>query len=208
MVTTSSLVVELVVIGVGATSWVALLVASVFGNSWLISLQPYSTLLAIPALAMVYTLGIVSDRMIDSIFGLIWGGTLRQKYFSDNASYHHARQTVLAGSNRMADMIEYSRSRMRVCRGWAIHSLLIAVALNLYCWLQIEDRNTAYLIHIFGTSLFCVLGFTSWCAWRNLTTTQYLQVREQSRFLNGDYDGDQEERQDEDDRWQGFGKAA
>lgn len=192
MVTTSSLVVELLVIGVGATSWLLLLVASVFGNSWLLTIQPFATLLAIPALAMVYTLGIVSDRMIDAIFGLCWGGSLRRRHFSDNVSYHHARRTVLTGSDRMADMIEYSRSRMRICRGWAVHSLLIALALNLYCWLQIENHSMANRIHLFGTALFCVLGVTSWHAWRNLASTQYLQVREQSQFLTTKNDNRQQ----------------
>jgi len=196
MVTTSSLVVELLVIGVGAASWVVLLAASVFGNSWLIALQPFATLLAIPALAIVYTLGIVSDRMIDSLFGLIWGGSLRRSQFPDNKSYHRARRTVLTGSNRMADMIEYSRSRMRICRGWAVHSLLIALALNVYCGLQIEDDQLAYRAHIFGTSMFCVLGISSWHAWRNLTATQYLQVREQSEFLACKTDGGEDKPDD------------
>lgn len=208
MVTTSSLVVELVVIGVGAVLWIVLLVASLFGHGWLLAVQPYSTLLAIPALATVYTLGIVSDRMIDAIFGLIWGGQLRRKHFPDNASYHHARQTVLTGSDRMADKIEYSRSRMRVCRGWAVHSLLIALALNLYCWLQIEDRSVAFPVHIFGTTMLGVLGVTSWCAWRNLTNTQYLQVREQSRFLNTESEDNVQEAQDRRDGWRRFRKVA
>lgn len=204
---TTSLVVELVVIGVGATSWIVLLFAAAFGNKWLLSIQPYSTLLAIPMLASVYTLGIVSDRMIDAIFGMIWGGALRHKEFPDDASYHEARQTVLLRSTRMADMIEYSRSRMRICRGWTIHAFLIAMSLNVYCLTQIQDRELAYRVQLYGTTMFCVLGLSSWCAWRNLTKTQYLKVREQARFLNRQAPAEAKKDPDPAEGWRRFGKA-
>lgn len=74
---TTSLFVELVVIGVGALAWVALLVLSVFGYDW-VPLDPLLAAAAtVPLLSVVYVLGIVSDRVADLLFDLVWTRTLR-----------------------------------------------------------------------------------------------------------------------------------
>jgi len=131
-VSTTSLFVELVVIGIGAAIWVTLVILAFFGYEWVSIDKALSLPAAIPILSVVYVLGIVSDRIIDILFDRLWGATLRLKEFPDTAVYHQARRTALTGSNAMADIIEYSRSRLRICRGWSVHSLLIAIALVVF----------------------------------------------------------------------------
>ena len=70
---TTALFVELVVIGFGAAIWVVLLACSLFGSEWLAIREQLGVVLALPSIAFVYVLGIVSDRVIDGLFGKVWG---------------------------------------------------------------------------------------------------------------------------------------
>ena len=181
---TTSLFVELVVIGVGAAIWVVLLIFMAFGYEWVPSEKALSIPAAIPILAVVYVLGIVSDRMIDILFDYVWGKTFRKKHFPRTGDYHEARRKVLTRSDAMAHIIEYSRSRLRICRGWSVHSILIAITLVVFSWTQLSDHSLRMRVSLFGGLAFCFLGVTSWYAWRYLNTTQYLKVYEQAAFLD------------------------
>ena len=180
---TTSLFVELVVIGIGAAIWVALLTLALFGYQWIPADKAFSIPTAIPVLAVVYVLGIVSDRMIDILFDRFWGTNLRLKHFPDTQKYHEARRTVLTSSDAMSEIIEYSRSRLRICRGWAVHSFLIAIALVVFALTRIANQQVAIGVSVYGGVAFSLLGASSWCAWRYLNTTQYLKISEQASFL-------------------------
>jgi len=181
---TTNLFVELVVIGVGAAIWILLLTLSLFGYEWI----PYETAISIPAaipiLSIVYVLGIVSDRMIDIFFNSLWSNKYRRQCFPLAQDYHEARRRVITSSDAMSEMIEYSRSRLRICRGWSVHSFLIAIGIIVFAWTRISDHQLAITVSYFGAAAFCILGLTSWYAWRYLNTTQYLKIREQAQFLD------------------------
>ena len=181
---TTSLFVELLVIGVGAAIWVLLLTLSIFGYEWFPPDKTLSILDAIPILAVVYVLGIVSDRMIDLLFSHLWGSKARLQQFPDAKAYHEARRKVLTSSDAMSKMIEYSRSRIRICRGWSVHSILIACAIIIFAWTRLPDRQLAVGVSIFGATAFFFLGFASWYAWRYLNATQYLKIRDYAEFLD------------------------
>ncbi len=57
---TASLFVELVVIGVGALSWVVLLVLSVFGWNWVPTERVFSSVALVPLLSLIYVFGIAA----------------------------------------------------------------------------------------------------------------------------------------------------
>lgn len=179
---TTSLFVELIVIGIGAGFWIALLVFAIFGYSWIPDNNMFSLISAIPFLATVYVLGIVSDRLIDKFFDKLWGTDLRVQYFEGPIEYFKARRIVITSSDRMADIIEYSRSRLRICRGWAVHSILIAVAIPVFAYAQFTDEM-ALKISIAGCTIFCILAVSSFIAWKYLTKMQYLKIKEQAEFL-------------------------
>ena len=89
---TTSLFVELIVVGVGAAIWLALLTLALFGYEWVQvpADKALSIPAAIPILAVVYVLGIVSDRMIDILFHRLWGTKLRSQQFPDTKDYYEA----------------------------------------------------------------------------------------------------------------------
>jgi hypothetical protein len=184
---TTSLFVELVVIGIGAGFWVALIIAAIFGCAWIPDGNMFSLIAAIPFLAVIYVLGIVSDRLIDKLFDFFRGTTIRSKYFKSSAEYYEARRKVIASSDRIADVIEYSRSRLRICRGWAVHSILIALAIPVFAFSQFPG-DLAIKISTSGIVVFCVLGISSYYAWKFLNNMQYLKIKEQAEFLDKNLD--------------------
>ena len=117
---TTNLFVELLVIGVGAVCWVGMLIMGIFGVEWFEAelLQSYPILVVL--LAIVYLLGIISDRLADYVFDKLFSGALRTRYFHEKREYQDARRLIFSSSNRLADMHEYGRTRIRICRGWAV----------------------------------------------------------------------------------------
>jgi len=180
---TTNLFVELMVIGVGGSVWLVLIVFSVFGYAWVRIdhlLSPYA---AVPILAVIYVLGIVSDRIADAIFEWMWSEDMRESYFRDRTEYYKARKLILTGSERVSDLLEYGRSRLRICRGWAFHSILIAIGLNTFLWTRLSNRPSTWSISIFGSFSLLVFALAAWFAWRKLAHSEYRKIREQVDFV-------------------------
>lgn len=180
---TTNLFVELIVIGVGALAWVVLLVLSVAGWQWVPVEKAFSTGALVPVLSVVYVLGIVSDRIADSLFEGVWNNRLRRKRFPTVDDYHAARRHILTRSGRFSDLLEYGRSRLRICRGWALNSVLIAISLNVFLWTRLADRPSTPGLSLFGTVALLSFAAASWYTWRKLTATEYRKVQEQAAYL-------------------------
>ncbi len=180
---TTNLFVELVVIGVGALTWLVLLVFSVFGWEWVPTEKVFSTVALVPLLSLIYILGIVSDRIADSLFERFWNVRLRKRRFPDIHDYYAARRQILTGSDRLSELLEYGRSRMRICRGWVLNATLIAVTLNLFVWTRLIQSRFALPLSLFGTITALLFALGSWYTWKGLSETEYRKVKEQSVFL-------------------------
>ncbi|SRR6266446_5711981 len=178
---TTNLFVELVVIGVGALTWLVLLIFSVFGWQWVPTEKVFSTVALVPLLSLIYILGIVSDRIADTIFERWWNVDLRKASFPTVDAFHAARRQILTGSERLSELLEYGRSRMRICRGWALNSMFIAVALNLFIWTRLLQSRL--VLSLFGTITAFLFGLASWYTWKKLSVTEYRKVKEQAEFL-------------------------
>lgn len=183
---TTNLFVELVVIGVGAALWVVLLLLALSGlrAAEVLALVQLET--AVPLLALVYVLGIVVDRLADVVFERLWVSQLRQEHFASLGEYYDARRTILTHSERLTELLEYGRSRLRICRGWCLNCVLIVPALNLWLLSGKGARPLGLdpgLGALAGTLAFLLLGAGTWFAWRNLARMEYRKVREQARYL-------------------------
>ena len=180
---TTNLFVELIVIGVGALAWVVLLVLSVTGWQWVPVEKVFSAGALVPLLSIVYVLGIVSDRIADSVFESLWNDKLRKNRFPDVDDYHAARRHILTRSERLSDLLEYGRSRLRICRGWTLNSVLIAISLNVFLWTRLSDFPLTKSLSLFATIAFLTFAAASWYTWRKLTVTEYRKVQEQAEYL-------------------------
>jgi hypothetical protein len=180
---TTNLFVELLVIGVGAACWILLLTLSVFGIELTQAdvLKTYPALLSL--LALVYLLGIISDRVADFLFDRAFSRPLRAKFFQHKRDYQDARRLVLNTSGRLADMHEYGRTRIRICRGWALNAALIAAGLNVFLQVRCADEAWFLTATVWGTTACGLLSLACWWSWRWLCLMEYLKIQEHAEFL-------------------------
>jgi len=180
---TTNLFVELMVIGVGAFIWLAMFTFSVFGYSWVPIDRLLSPSAAVPILAVIYVLGIISDRIADEVFQWVWSDDLRGSYFQDRREYYNARRLILTRSERLSDLLEYGRSRLRICRGWAFNSILIAISLNTFLWTNLNDEPSIWSFSIFGSVSLLVFALAAWFAWKKLVQNEYRKIKEQAELF-------------------------
>ena len=180
---TTDLFVELIVIGVGATMWVVLLVLSLFGYAWV----PFDHLFALPSLlpilAITYIFGIVTDRVADGLFDKVWKPRLAQQFYGQDGDDYDDRRYIYLRSERLASLLEYGRSRLRICRGWFLNTLLILVSLNLFILRQIVGVSAKLAMIVFSNAFLVLLIYGLWFSWRQLTLADYRKVKRQSAWL-------------------------
>lgn len=182
---TTNLFVELIVIGVGTSTWLMVLCMGIFIPNWYTWINRIpSVILLIPVLSVVYLLGILTDRLADFLFEHTWGNRVRKKVFPSKDDYYRCRQIILTKSDSLSELIEYGRSRMRICRGWTLNLICLIVAGNYYIWVKNSpsiDRNaTMFTISI----ILALLCLWCWFAWYRLAKAEYMKIQHQAQFLN------------------------
>ena len=137
---TTTLYAELIVVGSGATIFIVLLFYSLFGDSsWFSKFGGLtsigSVVSLIPVLSVFYLLGIVISNVAYLLF------KSREKRLSDEKlsrikhEYEEIRNTLYTSTHKdLIDEFEFRRSKIRICRGWFINSILIIIALTTYLW--------------------------------------------------------------------------
>ncbi len=199
---TTNLFVELVMIGVGAIIWVIMLLMTVLGY------QPFCDLLvyikqmelgemsvlvgAIPVFSVIYVLGIVTDRVANGIFDQLWGKKLKSECFKTQneeqarVQLFEKRHIIYTQSEYLSVKLEYGRSRLRVCRGWTLNSVLILVCTLLFLWTQLSDDSQMLKLSAIITLFWGGLAGATWWTWRKLIITEYQQINKQAASLSGE----------------------
>jgi hypothetical protein len=188
---TTDLFVELVVIGTGPVVWLAVLILSVLGYNWIPYDETIALLALLPLLSVAYVLGIVVDRLADSLFG-VWDKPLRRSAFPDNAEYRSARTYIyIHATETIIGLFEYGRSRLRISRAWSLNWALLAIGAPILVWTRFRwlPFGTRVAVSI-GCFVVCGLGaITTWFVWRKLAVSDYKRLAETYALLR-------EERQD------------
>ena len=179
--TTTHLFVELLVIGFGAIAWLVLLGAAVFGYDLDHRFLTWKTL--VPLLSVVYVLGIIVDRVADWVLDRLDRRHL-DKYFKDNRdAYFVGRRTLVVFGPELWAHLEYGRSRLRICRGWALNAIMFLIAVNAYHWTHhpaILQPGWRLVTANFALAIFCGLCFACW--WR-LNKKEYQKIQRQSDWI-------------------------
>jgi len=183
---TTSLFVELIVIGAGVGIWLILLLVAVFDFGWLTFSYPELLGSAIPALAVIYVFGIIWDRLADRLFELLWADPLRQSHFKKLENYYEARRIILTRSAALSELLEYGRSRLRICRGWTLNALMIGISLNILAWSRLAGSAEVWWLSLAGSTACLALAAGSWYAWWSLSKAEYRKIKEQSAYLKKD----------------------
>lgn len=182
---TTDLFVELIVVGLGAFSWLGLLLLAVLG----IDLALLRAILAepaaaLPVLVLIYLLGIVTDRAADRLFNLWWVDKKQQLLYPGGQNQFHQDKTlVLAQSERFAQMYEYSRSRQRICRGWALNGFLLLITALILLFVRFSQLPNLSLLALTATVLLLGLVYSCWRAWLLMVDTELRRVQEQASLL-------------------------
>lgn len=135
---TTALFVEILIVGLEALAWVLLLGLTMFGSDWLhvSELEKWVPLVTVVVLALAYIMGILVDRLADSLF--TWFertrlGLLVNRRFGEGSFWYTTpagvstmRLTVMRDSEGIAKFLDYQRSRVRIMRSTVLN-LLIAL---------------------------------------------------------------------------------
>jgi 8-oxo-dGTP pyrophosphatase MutT (NUDIX family) len=143
-VATTAVFAEILIVGLEAAAWVSLLVLDVFGRGWLdpAKLKGWETLVTLLIVALAYVLGILVDRVADTIWKQAERllGLLKKEPDERKPTYSDMRMTILArGEAALAAFLEYQRSRLRVARGTVLNLVAIIPAGAIY----LSDRTDA-----------------------------------------------------------------
>lgn len=180
---TTDLFVELIVIGTGAAFWFFLLLVSSLGEDWLPFFETLpASIMLILVLAVIYFLGILTDRLADALFDPLWGSKLVEKEFGCAREYYHARSIILTKSEPFSELLDYGRSRMRICRGWTVNLCLLLIVYNYWLWKTVNNFDKLFMA-LCGSGILISFIIWTWFTWRMLVTKEYAKIEEQAEFL-------------------------
>ncbi|ALO91219.1 hypothetical protein SHL15_9286 [Streptomyces hygroscopicus subsp. limoneus] len=174
----TAMFVEVLVVGIGALTAAVLLLIALIGPAPTAKLAPVagSSAAAAVGLAAAYAVGILVDRAADSIL-TPHRRRLRTHYFPSNTAYAQARLR-LADMPVLAARADYARSRMRICRGWTLNTLALALTADL-ATLRYSIEHRPFILGA-TSALGIATAFGFYRAWRTLTVTGYRKLAEQT----------------------------
>jgi hypothetical protein len=148
-VATTAVFAEILIIGLEVEAWLAFLLLSVFGSEWLFELhglQDFATLLTLVVLALAYVLGIIVDRLADTLAD--WfedtdvGDLVKKKMMRKEEAptdedprkpkVATMRMTVMAASDDLTPFLDYQRSRWRIARATVLNLAIAGPVAALY----------------------------------------------------------------------------
>jgi hypothetical protein len=148
--TTTAVFAEMLVAGIEAMVWIALIALAIAQPreadiQRLAALKDWVALITAVVLAFAYGLGIVVDRVSDSLFNTLLKAEPKRDSTEhpDPAKRNEAREKeearivrlrlhVLARGDKVTDFIEYIRSRIRVARSTTINLALTTVSAEAF----------------------------------------------------------------------------
>lgn len=178
LVAATAMFVEVLVIGIGGLTAAVLVLIALIGPAATAKLAPVAGSSAATgvALAAAYALGILLDRVADTIL-TPYRRRLRGRFFPTNSAYAAAR-LQLAAFPVLVARADYARSRMRICRGWLFNCLALALTADSAMLRYSFDHRL--LILCTATVLGFVIAYGFFRAWRALTVTGYRKLAEQT----------------------------
>lgn len=168
---TTAVFAEILVVGLEACVWLALLVGAFFGFEWVRfeQLKGWEALATIIVIAGAYGLGIVMDRVFDSLYEWVHPPLEKicmklPKTPRRGEEFGERRVRVLLHEGALAPFLEYQRSRQRVARATVFNLPLILACGDLY----LGRRGSAGLgaLVFFNVSMVALLALSLFAAWR------------------------------------------
>ncbi|MFS8202608.1 hypothetical protein ACLVWQ_28465 [Streptomyces sp. CWNU-52B] len=174
VVAATAMFVEVLVVGIGFLTGLGILAAAIAGPDDSRRLAPAAgtPLAAGAALAFAYALGILIDRAADTALTRP-RRRLRARSFSTSAAYAQAR-LKLAESPALVARADYARSRLRICRGWVLNSILLTLATDLALARYSVEHCALLVATVTVLGVLAAVGF--YLSWHTITTTGYRKL--------------------------------
>ena len=140
---TTAVFAEILIVGLQVEAWIVLLLLSIFGTEWihLSQVKDFATLLTVVVLALAYVLGIILDRLADTLldrFEKTGPGKRVKARLSKNAELEKPakvatmRMKVMLESDGATRFLDYQRSRWRIARATVVNLAIAGPAAALY----------------------------------------------------------------------------
>ncbi len=139
---TTAVFAEILIVGLEVEAWLAFVLLSVFGHEWLFEIdgiKDFAALLTLVVLALAYVLGIIVDRLSDTVLGAFertgLGESVKRrmsKRHGKEKGLSKKRMTVMAKSDGMTSFLDYQRSRWRIARATVLNLVFAGPAAALY----------------------------------------------------------------------------
>ena len=177
---TTSLIVELLVGGIQVATWLLLLVIWVFGISTVPPLvESNAVAVGVIATAWCYAIGVVFDRVWDTLLKPI-DRSARRKVFVNNKAVHRARREVFADASR-AEYVDYVRSRLRIARSAACNLVILTVVVSGFMWCRVPS----WVLWLWIPFLGGLLSAVAWLGFIKLSRTYYAVLSHMAMPVEG-----------------------
>ena len=184
---TTTLVVEIVIIGVQVSLWFGCLVLT-FAWEWIAARnvaieKDWINILLIVTFAIAYPLGIAVDRVAD-VFFRWWNDRTSQSKKKKSARMSKVsavkrdlqRMVIYMTENRGSALIDYPRSRLRIARATTINGLVIGVSIAVLVIAQSSrlgiDSPTQWVVAVLAVIVGAVASYLSFYAAAEVQTTE------------------------------------
>jgi len=176
---TTAIFAEILVIGLQAVVWLSLVILSISGvpsvdRQALGEVLPkWTALLVLFSTVIAYSLGIIIDRIADSLFHRLDLGIRARRVRSSLPSPARMRLHILAQNEGMARFLDYIRSRLRIARSTCLNVMLITLAAAVFLVTRTSaGRPEVTLVIAAGLVLFLAAFY----AWRRISWTYYKRL--------------------------------
>lgn len=181
---TTLLFAELLIIGLQVFLWLFLLILNLIGYSWMYNfsakvLNEWQTPLAILLLSSAYVLGIIFDRLADSLF-LKWDVRLKNRILPAYlVPIGVMRFEITKDNPHLNEQFEYTRSRMRIARASGLNFGIITLLAITLINFRPQGLNQFEKIYytISAMSVGTMLTFSAVYAWHKLMSAYFTFVK-------------------------------
>jgi hypothetical protein len=170
--TTTHVFAELMIVGIETMAWIALLLFTLFGYTWIDFNRFNNLFLAVPLAAGAYVLGIITDRLSDALL-FKPDHAIRLQVMSEQVakSFSQLRSYVLSRSPHLSADLDYLRSSI-------INFALLGMTSTAFILTRIRiDLDTQYWAAVAAFLTGAILSAMSYYAWRASSLTYYLRLQ-------------------------------
>jgi hypothetical protein len=161
-VKTTELFAELLIIGLGALTWIALLLALLVGPEFVYSAFNSETvspaIFILFTLSLAYVIGIIIDRAYLPVWKKLEGKLMKSNGVELGAYYDFQINLAIKGSDELISFMDYYSSRLRILRASCVNFILATI---FGACLSHSD-NAIYLVVLLGGSIVVIASFSAY----------------------------------------------